>query len=134
MAFQKGQSGNPAGKPRGTVNAVTRLRRKLATEVPAIMSRMVRAALDGDVQAARLILERTVPSLKPEAAAVRFPGVQGAPLSERAGAILVAIAEGKIPPDTGAVLLSALANTVKVIELAVLAERLERLEAVHVGG
>jgi hypothetical protein len=60
--FRKGASGNPAGKPRGarhkTTLAVEGLMGQYANQVTA---RMVKRAVDGDVGAARLILDRVAP-------------------------------------------------------------------------
>lgn len=129
MAFKPGQSGNPGGRPKGSVNKSTRLRLRFEKELPSVMKRVVAAALSGDMAAAKLVLDRTLPPLRPESAPVRIPGVQGASLSDRAGAVLVAIAEGGLPPDTGAMILSAMANAVNVIEVADFARRLALLEA-----
>lgn len=129
MAFKPGQSGNPAGRPKGSKNNSTRLREKLDRELPSILKKLTALALDGDVAAAKLILDRALPPLRPEAAAVRIPGVQGASLSDQASAVLAAVAEGKMPPDTGGMILSALASTAKALELADLMHRIAALEA-----
>lgn len=129
MAFKPGFSGNPAGRPRGSKNSSTRLREKLSRELPSILKRLTAQALDGDVAAAKLILDRALPPLRPESAVVRVPGVQGASLAERAGDVLGAIVEGRLPPDTGAMILSALASTAKALEVADLMRRIDLLEA-----
>lgn len=129
MAFKPGVSGNPAGRPRGSRNNSTRLREKLDRELPSILKKLTALALDGDVAAAKLILDRALPPLRAEAATVRLTGVQGDGLSAQAGAVLTAVTEGRLAPDTGAMLLSALANTVRVVEVADISRRLEALEA-----
>ena len=63
--WQKGQSGNAAGKPKGT-GRLQAMRDQLANEVPAILAALCAMAKAGDAQAARLILERVLPPLKPE--------------------------------------------------------------------
>lgn len=127
--FQPGISGNPNGRPLGSKNSSTRMRERFAKEVPGVMRKVVAAALAGDMQAAKLVLDRVLPPLKAEAATVRLPGVAGAPLGERAMAILVAIVEGRLPPDVGADLLAAMASSVRVIELSLMAARVDALEA-----
>ena len=37
--FKAGQSGNPAGKPKGTIHKVTQLRDALLNDVPALLER-----------------------------------------------------------------------------------------------
>lgn len=57
--WKPGESGNPAGKPPGTLTAVTKLRKLI--DVEKIIERLQSAALAGDVQAARTLLERALP-------------------------------------------------------------------------
>ena len=56
-----GASGNPGGRPKGSVSLATRLRRRLAEhpeEAEAIIDRAVRGAKDGDPQLLRIVLDR----------------------------------------------------------------------------
>ena len=62
-AWAKGQSGNPKGRPAGS-GEVAKLRAAIAGQVPAILESLTAAALAGDVQAARLLLERALPPIK----------------------------------------------------------------------
>jgi hypothetical protein len=60
--FQKGQSGNPSGKPPGIRNKTTMLAEKLMQDDARDIVRVVlEAAKGGDMTAARLILERIAP-------------------------------------------------------------------------
>ena len=72
--WKAGQSGNPKGRPAGA-GEIAKLRVGIAAHVPAIIATLTAAALAGDVSAARLLLERVIPSLKPaeEAAPVNLP-------------------------------------------------------------
>jgi len=63
MAWKPGQSGNPAGR-RGDAN-ITRARRAIARELPSIVASLVEQARAGDVQAAKLLLERAIPAMRP---------------------------------------------------------------------
>lgn len=92
------------------------------------MKRLVSMAIAGDVAAMKLLLDRTLPPLRHEAATVRLTGVQGDSLSAQASAVLTAVTEGRLPPDVGALILSAMANAVRTIEVAEIARRLEALE------
>lgn len=69
----KGQpSVNPAGKPKGHRKAITQLQERLIEtfakemepEFKNIVQAMVQKAIKGDVQAAKLILERALPARK----------------------------------------------------------------------
>lgn len=61
MAFQPGQSGNPAGRPKGSVNRqLAMLREAVEKVLPLVVER----AMNGDVDAQKLILERGLPKFK----------------------------------------------------------------------
>jgi hypothetical protein len=60
VKFQPGQSGNPAGRSRGSGRAALLLA-MLAPEVPAILQTVVEKAKQGDLVAARIILDRVYP-------------------------------------------------------------------------
>ena len=71
--FPAGVSGNPKGRPPSKRNQITNLKQDLeiairrnvkATEIQQIVSKMVDLAKDGSVQAAKLILDKTVSNAK----------------------------------------------------------------------
>jgi hypothetical protein len=71
--FQSGQSGNPNGRPRGIPNPHAKLRKAIEGHVPAIIDRLVQAALDGDTAAASLLLSRCLAAVKPESVSLPVP-------------------------------------------------------------
>lgn len=66
--FKKGQSGNPRGRPKGAKNKNAIMREKLvdALETNAIdvVNAIVKAAIRGDMTAAKIIMDRLVPVQK----------------------------------------------------------------------
>lgn len=68
--FQKGKSGNPGGRPKGSKNKATLLREAmqkkadvmLSKELPQVLRAVVTAAKAGDMSAAKMILDRTIPT------------------------------------------------------------------------
>ena len=88
MTFKKGKSGNPAGRPRGTGKA-DKLRRAIEGDLEEIIKAMVTAARDGDVSAAKLLLDRTIPALKPMDTPLSLQ--TGGSLSETGSAVLTAV-------------------------------------------
>ena len=122
----KGQSGNPRGRKPGSGH-VAKLRASLAEHVPDIIASLVSAAKDGDMAAAKLILERVVPAVKSEELAVRFP-LPSPGLAVQGGAVLAGMAKGSLAPSQGAAMLAALASQARLIETEDLARRLTALE------
>ena len=61
--WKAGESGNPAGRPPGA-GEVAKLRASIAERVPQLLAAMMTKALEGDVGAARLLLERAIAPLK----------------------------------------------------------------------
>ena len=59
--FSPGKSANPTGRPRGAKGKRLQLPAELTTEAIAALAEAVAA---GDVQAIRLVLDRTIPALK----------------------------------------------------------------------
>ena len=129
--WQPGQTGNPNGRPPGQ-SQITRLRASLAADVPDILAGLVLAAKGGDVQAARLILERVLPPVKAIEQAVRLELSDGDTLTAKASAVLSAAASGDIPPGQAAQLIAALGSLAKLTEVDDLAARITTLEAKHV--
>ena len=126
--WQPGQTGNPKGRPPGQ-SEITRLRAALAGDVPEILAGLVMAAKGGDVQAARLILERILPPVKAIEQAVALQLPEGGTLTAKASAVLTAAATGDLAPGQAAQLIAALGTLAKIHEVDELAARIEKLEA-----
>ena len=127
MKFQPGQSGNPAGRPKGIIDKRWALRKRLEDASETLVDEAIRRAIEGDSGLMRALLGRLIPPAKPESATVEFdlPETQ---LSEQAEAILRAISTGAMSPTVGSDLLQSLAQAARIKETDELEARLRKLE------
>ena len=123
--FLPGRSGNPAGRPK---SESAQLRTALAVHGEAIAKVVIDAALAGDLQAAKLVLDRISPPLKAQAALVQMDTPLPENVTDAAVMFIRAAADGDIPPDIAAQLVSAVGTLARVIEIDELKHRLEALE------
>ena len=127
--WKAGESGNPAGRKPGS-GEVAKLRAAIGERVPELLAAMMARALEGDVGAARLLLERAIAPLK----AIEQPQALSLPagsLTDQGRAVLAAVAAGELAPGQGAQLLTAIGTLGKIAELDELAARITALEASH---
>jgi hypothetical protein len=106
---------------------VAKLRAAIADRVPELLAAMMARALDGDVGAARLLLERAIAPLKAaeQSQALSLPD---GTLTEQGRAVLASVAAGELAPGQGAALLGAIGTLARVAEIDELARRIEVLE------
>jgi hypothetical protein len=129
--FKPGQSGNPAGKKAGTRNKATEAMMTLLDgQTEALTRKAVELALAGDTTALKLCLDRLCPVPKSAAQPVQVDLGGHNSMADIARAFVTAAAEGKIPPDIAAQMVSAVASAAKVEDMENLKERLETLERV----
>lgn len=127
--WKAGESGNPRGRPAGS-GKVAEMRAAIAAHVPDLLQALVTKALDGDVGAARLLLERTVAPLRAVEPAQALTLPDGT-LTDQGRAVLKAVATGELAPGQGASLLSAIGALARVAEIDELTARIEALETAH---
>ena len=128
--FEKGTSGNPSGRPRGSRNATTlALEVLLDGQAQALTQKAIDLALTGDIPALRLCLDRILPPRKDRPVSFTLPPINRAQdAAAVASAVLAAVASGEITPTDAAEVGKLIDSYVKAYETAELAERLERLE------
>ena len=99
--FAPGQSGNPAGRPRGARNRATQAAEAiLSGEAEALTRKAVELALAGDVTALRLCLERILPAQRGRTLEFDIPTLRSPTDIVAAAAGLVAAAgAGEVTAD-----------------------------------
>lgn len=93
--FEKGRSGNPAGRPPGLRNRSSQIAEALlAGEAEKLTRKAVEQALEGDPAALRLCLERLMAPLRERPMRLALPPLKGAcdiaPMVEAIGAAVTA--------------------------------------------
>ena len=128
--FKRGQSGNPAGRPRGALNKSTMAAQTLLDgEAEALARKAVELALEGNMAALRLCLERICPPRKERPLAIELPVVEKAEeLPKLTAAILAAVGRGELDAAQAAAMASLVASHGKMLEQAELEERVSALE------
>ncbi len=98
--FAKGQSGNPAGRPRGARNRATRIAQLLLDgEAAALSRKAIELALAGDALALKLCLDRILAPQRRRAVELDLPPLrEAADLVGAMTAISAAAARGEITP------------------------------------
>lgn len=129
--FRPGQSGNPAGKAKGTRNATTlALEALLDGEAASLTRKAIELAQDGDTVALRLCLDRLLPPRKDRPIAFALPPIETTDDLPRAtGAIVAAVAAGELTPAEAAEISKTLDVHVRAIEATELHRRMAALEA-----
>ena len=99
--FRPGQSGNPAGRPKGARNRSTIAAESLLEgEAEALTRKAIALALAGDTTALRLCIERLVPPRKDRPIAFELPPIaSAADVANAVAAVLQAVAEGRVTPS-----------------------------------
>jgi len=124
--FQPGNS----GKPKGARHRVTRMAEHLMEgAAESVVHAVLAAARDGDMVAARLVLERIAPVRKGRPVSLPLPVVNTAgDVLAALGATIQAMAEGDITPDEAATVAGVLEVKRRAIETADMAVRLSAIE------
>ena len=132
MPFEPGQSGNPAGKAKGTRNKVTlAIEALLDGEAEALTRKAIELAKAGDMTALRLCLDRLAPPRKDRLVMFELPTITSAADAVKASAALVAaVAVGDLTPAEAGELGKLIETYVRALEATDFATRLENLERV----
>ena len=130
--FQKGQCGNPGGRPKGTRHHATLLAERLMeSDVPDVVRAVVDAAKGGDMTACKFILERIVPIRRGRPILIDLPAINCAQdLVNAAGRVVDAVASGELTTEEGAALVSVVDFQRRAIESSDFESRLMALEKV----
>jgi hypothetical protein len=129
MTFEKGQSGNPAGRPPGSRNKATVLAEAMFEgETETIIRMVLDKAKEGDMTALRLCLDRVFPRLRDRATVFDLPPIDGAPGALAALTTIVAgVRAGDLTAAEGSGLSKLVDHYLRALEAKDFEQRLEML-------
>lgn len=130
MVWKKGESGNPTGKPAGVRNKATVMVQSIMESgAQEIAEAVVGLAKEGDLSAARLVLERLLPPAKERPISLALPSTDTAGgIAEAQQAILQAVAAGDLLLGEGTALAGIVEARRKAVETLQLEQRITALE------
>jgi Family of unknown function (DUF5681) len=130
MPFTPGQSGNAAGKPKGTRNKTTlAVEALLDGEAETLTRKAIELAKAGDLTALRVCLDRIAPPRKDRPVTFDLPPISSAAdAAKAAAALLEAVALGDLTPAEASELGKLIEAYIKALEATDFAERLTKLE------
>ena len=124
--FQKGQSGNPRGRPAGSRNSATLACESLLEgQAEALTQKAVDMALAGDTVALKICIDRIFPVRKDRPVTFPLPPINtGRDAADVMSSIMNAVATGQLTPANASELSKVVACTVKSFEAAEFADSL----------
>jgi hypothetical protein len=128
--FKAGRSGNPEGRPKGSRNKATMaVEALLDGEAKAIARKAIENALEGDMAALRLCLERLLPPRRDRPVVFDIPKIEGVSDALNASsAVLTACASGTLSPGEAVEVMGLISSHVRVLEMTEIEARLTALE------
>jgi hypothetical protein len=130
MPFQKGQSGNPAGRPAGARGKSMILADEMfAGEAEDIIRAAIDLAKGGDTSAMRLCLDRIAPRPRERTVSFALPPLNSAADAAAAvAAVIEAVGAGEVAPAEASALLKLVDAFLRTLEMTSFEERIARLE------
>lgn len=122
--FQKGQSGNPTGRPK---QESARIREKLNQHSDEIVNILLDKVREGDTTALKMALDRISPALKPTSQKVKLE-TQNGTLQGMSDALIQAMINGTYSTDTLKDITTSIGTLARVEEVTVLRDKLEAME------
>jgi hypothetical protein len=131
--FEKGRSGNPAGRPPGTRNRATLAAEFLLDgQAAALTEKAVERALAGSDLALKICLDRILAPRRERTVHFALPAIESAAdLAATLGAVAAAVADGALTPGEALALSQVAATFIKAIETSDFERRLLLIEQHH---
>ena len=130
MAFQKGQSGNPAGRPKGVTDRRQTIQDLLMPDAPELVSKAVEKALEGDSMLLKACLDKLIPNCR-QRTRVTVEGSGDESTPEKGRSVVRELCDGSLALEEGRLLMEVLTLQSRLEEQNELNRRIEALEQAH---
>lgn len=130
--FANGKSGNPRGRPPGSLNQTTILARTLLQgEAESLMRTVIDIALSGDMVALKICVDRLLPPCRSQSVNLRLPPIETPKdISQAYDFLWRSVGTGELSPDHLGRLLGLLDGKLRAIETTDLSQEIERIRAI----
>ncbi|MFV8817122.1 DUF5681 domain-containing protein [Haliea sp. E17] len=125
MPFEKGQSGNPEGRPKGITDRRMRVRDLLEPSAPELAAKAVEMALQGDSVMLKACLDKLIPNAR---ATADSPVFEGKSLAEQGRSVIALVSGGHLPVESARAVMGLLEQQARLEEHGDLEERIAALE------
>lgn len=128
--FQKGQSGNPKGKIKGTKNKATRFIDSLMqSELNNISQKLIELAVAGNLQAIKLVLDRVMPAKTSRSIEIEIPKIENTTDALQAiSTVIHAVGQGELTPNEGEAITKIIQSFTQTLQSYEFDQRLSTLE------
>jgi hypothetical protein len=128
--FAKGRSGNPKGRPQGTRHKALLALEAIGEEGASdVVRTVVKAAQEGDMRAADILLRRLWPERRGRPLHLALPPLENATnLPAALGMLVRAVAAGEVTPEEAQAVAALLEAQRRAFETAELEQRIAALE------
>lgn len=124
--MKPGETKNPTGRPKGQPDKRD-IYNCIKADLPAILEVLVKQAKGGDAQAARILLDRSVPVLRATDVHVALPVAGGTPV-ERAQSVLDAVEAGTVTQAEATTAMQLISSAAQIATNTELLQRVAALE------
>ena len=129
MKFQPGQSGNPNGRPRSDKTKYVGVRRLLEENAASVVSRLIESALEGDIAACKIVIDRVYAPKRSNAISFNLPKISDIQTARDAiSSIIEAQTTGVLSTDEADSLVKNIRSFLEVSEIADIEARLKKIE------
>ena len=128
--FERGKSGNPNGRPKGTRNkTLFLLEQMIEGDAVEVLGVIIALAKEGDLQASKILIDRLLPPKKDRPISLKLPKILNSKDAMEATSIIIkAMSEGEITPLEGESFIKVIEIFIKSNESLELEERLKAIE------